>query len=112
MWDLPNRFVEHLDVIWDLFYSLNGTIISDQLVLDIRSPKIEFDQIFDEVLIYADELSSQYSSSVYIGSERLEAFIIAKHLGSGGSWHWGNQQGVSGTMLHHIFSKRFPIVSV
>jgi len=89
--DLPNGLVEKLEVSWNLIDVLNRSIIGNQLVLDRWYPKIDFDQILDQVFVDTNKFTCENSSGVHIGSEWLETFIVSKDLGGRGSWHWCNE---------------------
>jgi len=49
--NLPDRFVQLLDVIRDFRDSPNGAIGSNQLVLQIRIPKVTVSQVLEQVRI-------------------------------------------------------------
>jgi len=99
-------------MVWNLFDVLDRTIVCNKLILNIRCPQIDFDKIFNKMLINAYELASEHSSGVNVSSEWLEAFVVSKNLRSGCGGHGGNEEGVSDTMLHDILSKLVPIISL
>ena len=77
LWDLPNSLVQHLEVCWNFWNVLNRSIISDKLILNLRNPKIDFNQILYQMLIHADEFSSENSSGVDISCEWLKTLVIS-----------------------------------
>lgn len=48
------------------------------------------DQVINEILIYAHELSREDSPGVNVGSVGLESLIIAQDLTGTCCRHWGN----------------------
>lgn len=62
--------------------------------------------------VNANELSSQYSSSVDIGGVWLETLIVSEDLGGGCGGHGGHEEGVSGTMLLDFLLEGVPVVSI
>ena len=75
--DLPYCLVNFFQISRDLFYTLYASIVSNNLVLDSGIPKIELDQISDQMFIYTDKFTRQDSSCVDIRSEWLKALIIS-----------------------------------
>ena len=45
LWDLPDRFVELLDVRWDGLDLLDRAVESQKCILDIRGPETELNQV-------------------------------------------------------------------
>ena len=78
--DLPYCLVNFFQISRNLFYTLYASIISNNLVLDRGIPKIELDQISDQMFIYADKFTRQDSSCVDIRGEWLKALIVSKDL--------------------------------
>ena len=74
-------------MVWNLFDVLDRTIVCNKLILNIRCPQIDFDKIFNKMLINAYELASEHSSGVNVSSEWLEAFVVSKNLRSGCGGH-------------------------
>ena len=55
--DLPDSLIDVLDVLGNLFDCLHTTVIRNDLILDLRSPKVKFDKVSHEVLVDADEFT-------------------------------------------------------
>ena len=75
--DFPDGLVEQFEVVRDGFDVLDGASVSFELVDDLWSPQVQFDEVSDEVRVDADEFSGEDSSSENIGVVRLETFVIA-----------------------------------
>jgi len=78
--DFPNRFVQLLDVGWDLRDILDRAVISHNLILDFRGPQIQSDQIAHQVLVDADKLARKHTTRVNVGREGFKGFIVAENL--------------------------------
>jgi len=63
--------------------------MSYDLVPDISLPKIVLDQVTHQMFVDANELSSEDSSCVAVGGERLKTLIITKDLGGRSGGHRG-----------------------
>lgn len=110
--DLPNCFVKFFQLGWDLLDVLDRPIVSYKLVLNLRDPKSDVDQISNKMFIHANKLSSQNSSSVNVCSKWLKALIVPQNLRSGCCWHRSYQKRVSSSVSFHLFSKLLPIVPI
>lgn len=86
--------------------------MSNKLVLDIGLPQVQLDKVSHEVLVDADELTSQDSPREDVCGVRLEALVVAKHLRSGGGGHGSNQKTVSSAIIHHLLLQVIPVVSL
>ena len=64
------------------------------------------------MFVHTNEFSSQNSSSINIGCKWFKTLIITQNLRCRSSWHWRDQKRISSTVLHHIFSKLFPVISL
>ena len=61
--------------------------------------------------IDANEFSSEDSPSVNIGCIWFEALIVTENLGGAGGRHGGEEQGVSCSVSHYLFSQLGPVVT-
>lgn len=78
--DLPYRSVDVLDVLRNLFDSLNAAIVGNDLVFDFGGPEIEFDQLPHKMLVDADKFTRKDSSRIDVRGKWLETFIVSKDL--------------------------------
>jgi hypothetical protein len=78
--DFPNSFVKSLDVVRDFFDVLDRAIVFEQEVLDVLVPKIKSNQVFDQVRVDTDKLTSEHSSVVHISCDWFERLSVAKDL--------------------------------
>ena len=63
--------------------------MSNDLVPNVSLPKIALDQVTHQMLVDANELSSEDSSCVAISGERLKTLIVTKNLGCRSGGHGG-----------------------
>ena len=75
--NLPYCLVNFFQISWNFFYTLYASIVSNNLVLDSGIPKIELDQISDQMFIHTDKFTRQDSSCVDVGGEWFKALIIS-----------------------------------
>lgn len=78
--DLPHSLVDVFHVLRNLLDPLDTAIVGNDLVLDGGGPEVELDQVSHEVLVDADELTREDSSSVDVRGERLETLVVAEDL--------------------------------
>lgn len=98
--DLPDGLVDVLELLSKTLDLLNGSLIGNKLVSGFSIPDSELDEVLDQVRVDTDELATEDSSGVNVGGVWLKALIVAHDLSGGCCWHWGNEEGVSGSVLH------------
>ena len=81
----------------DLLDALDGAVLGQDLVSDLAVPEVlksdkrayHAHQDLNQMLVDADELSTQDSSGVQVGGDGLEGLGVAQDLRGAGSWTSG-----------------------
>merc|ERR1719330_581787 len=96
--DLPDCLVQLLQIGWEVEI-LNAAVVSDELHAQVLGPQLALHKIPQQVPIHLDELPGQHAPHIQILRVRLERLVVPKDLRSACSWHRGNQQRVTQTVL-------------
>merc|ERR1719277_2387698 len=96
--DLPDSLVQVPQIGWEIEI-LNTAVVRNELHAQVLGPQLALHKIPQQVPIHLDELAGQHAPHVQILRVRLERLVVPKDLRSACSWHRGNQQRVTQTVL-------------
>jgi hypothetical protein len=88
--DFPNDLVVISNLLRNSGDALDRSIGGHNHVLNLTVPESSFSQVLNEMLVNADELTTEDTSGINVGSEGFERLVVTKNLRGRGSGHGGN----------------------
>merc|ERR1712072_997937 len=110
LFDLPDCFVELLDICWQVKV-LYASVMGNELHAHLVCPQAPLDEIPKEVSVHLNKLSGEYATHIQILGVWLKGLVVAEDLGRACSGHRGDQQRVTQTMLRNLGLQSRPVPS-
>src|SRR5579871_1438608 len=109
---LPNGFVHSLQLLRDIWNVLNRSVIRNNTILHIITPKAQINKITQQPRIHDLEFPSKNASRVDIRGVWLETFIETEDLRSTRRWHGSNEERIAKSMRRDFFLEFIPIPKI
>mmetsp|Transcript_29694 Transcript_29694/g.97086 ORF Transcript_29694/g.97086 Transcript_29694/m.97086 type:complete len:755 (-) Transcript_29694:490-2754(-) len=110
--DLPRRLVERLEVVGDGRDALDGALVGDDLVPDLRRPQAPRDEVLEEVLVDDGELAREHAPRVHVRREGLEGLVVAEDLRRRRRGHGREEERVAAAVLAEARAQPLPVPAV